>query len=187
MSKTEIVGKVERFLREHAPITEECHAVYLMVELRKLIDEEASPSPYKILRFYADWTVHSRKDRVTSEMKRVITDVFEAAASEIRTRHTLLPNRDAIRAFAYMDALRDDVVALLAEHGIADTMTMPKANWLAFVQRLVKVLEGQPIMTPTEDVETVCFETAREGCVIGRIVFREPIDGFPYYDYMNAY
>jgi hypothetical protein len=51
----------------------------------------------------------------------------------------------------------------------------------------VKVLEGQPIVNPTDDVETICFEPAREGCVIGRIVFRKRIDGFPYYDYMNAY
>jgi len=40
-------------------ITEECQVVYLLVEIRKLLDRDGkNAEPYNSLRLYSDWAVH---------------------------------------------------------------------------------------------------------------------------------
>ena len=69
MSSNEISDKLRAFVDRYCPLTEECHAVYLMVELRKIIDQQQLK--LSLLKFYADWTVHSSKDRITPEVRQV--------------------------------------------------------------------------------------------------------------------
>lgn len=58
MAREEIVEKLDRFLAKHPFFDEDCHAVYLMVEVRKLLEKEAHAN-LLLLKFYCDWTVHT--------------------------------------------------------------------------------------------------------------------------------
>ena len=78
--KLEIVDKLYHFLNSHLPIQEEYEAVYLMVELRKLLDHQDAGIPVKsfqIIRFHADWTVHTQKDQNTSHIQAVMDRLAE--------------------------------------------------------------------------------------------------------------
>lgn len=55
--------------------------VFLFSELRKLI--EAGAKDRKTLKFYCDWILHPQKDRVHSEMRGYIKDVYDNAVSHI--------------------------------------------------------------------------------------------------------
>lgn len=45
------------------PVRTECQVVYLMVELRKLMDRQDATQHYPVLRLFCDWTVHTNIDR----------------------------------------------------------------------------------------------------------------------------
>ncbi len=76
--KPQIIGKLNRFLLKHQPLREECEVVYLMVELRKLLDRDREQSilnNYSLVRFHADWIVHTRKDSITHSMKKIMDNI----------------------------------------------------------------------------------------------------------------
>lgn len=189
MSRSELIDKIEQLLTGHNPVSEECHVVYLMVEIRKIIDQEHSKATYPVLKFYADWAVHSKKDVVTAEMKQVTKDMYDSAVAQINAPYGLLPEGSAnpIRDFAYMEQLKSEMATFLTAQGITDVLTVNKTTWVAFVGLMVKVLENQPIVKPVPEVSELRFEPANVGCVIAIMMFAEPVNGNAYYRYGNAY
>src|SRR3989344_7144973 len=83
MGRTEIIKKLGDFLPAHDPLTEECQVVYLMVEVRKIIDHEKSGATYPLLKFYGDWTVHTEKSYITSEIKQVMEEMYKTEEADI--------------------------------------------------------------------------------------------------------
>jgi len=80
MAREEIIEKLSRFITEHNPITEECHVICIMVQIRKLLDHDQDHwqhGSFTLLRFYCDWTVHTKKDLITDSIKSVLGDVFK--------------------------------------------------------------------------------------------------------------
>jgi hypothetical protein len=53
----DIITKLQRELAR--PVVSECQVVYLLVEIRKIIDAEPDPRPWKALKLYCDWAVHT--------------------------------------------------------------------------------------------------------------------------------
>lgn len=51
MSQPEINHKLMKFLADHVPPSEECHIVYLLVEIRKILDHEESAGTFPLLKF----------------------------------------------------------------------------------------------------------------------------------------
>ena len=137
MARDEIVAKLDSFLRRHAPMTEECHGVYLMVELRKLLQQTNTARQFRIVVFYADWTVHHRKDRTTAEMSAVADALYSSAVSAIRQLQPPRGNVEALRGFIHMDALRSDMAGAFHLHHINDALTTSPAHWAAFARQLV--------------------------------------------------
>jgi hypothetical protein len=187
MGVPEIVSKVDSLLALHSPVTEECHVVYFMVECRKILDQENLNAKLPALKFYADWTVHTRKDRISADMKLVLGQIHTEVIQEIRARETTIPARTAIRSFVYMEALSRDIGELLTSYHLPLSLTADRGQWIAFVKLLVKVLENQPIIEPVAGIKEFCFLNSADGCVIGHLAFEAPVDGFPHYNYMNAY
>jgi hypothetical protein len=75
MSRPAIIDKLDYFLRKHMPPDEECFAVYLLVEIRKVMEHDKSASnPF--LKFYADWSVHTSKDRLTPQMEQILNEIY---------------------------------------------------------------------------------------------------------------
>ena len=187
MAREEIIEKLDFFLKEHAPFTEENHAVYLMVEIRKILDHEKDhrqKGDFSLLRFYCDWTVHTEKTRITDDMRSIMDVVYKDAKSHIEApamRKAMSP----VMKFAYMDKLKDQITSFLGQRGL--DMALVGNGWLPFVQLLVRVLENQPINNPTDDIALFSFVPAAERCVRGVVYFKEPINGYDHYKFANAY
>jgi len=81
--KPQIIEKLNKFLENHTPFKEECQAVYLMVELRKLLDREkedrknTNEKYFPLIRFYCDWTVHTSKKYKTEAISGVMNKINE--------------------------------------------------------------------------------------------------------------
>ena len=187
MAREEIIEKLADFLNRHNPLIEECHVVYLMVEIRKVLDHEKDhrqDGDFSLLRFYCDWTVHTEKTRITDNMRSIMDAVFKDAKSHIEAP-AMRGSMSPVMQFAYMDKLKEQMGSFLKARGLNTAIV--SNSWLPFVQLLVKVLENQPINNPTDDVVLFSFVPAAERCVQGVIIFKQPINGYDHYKFANAY
>ena len=186
MSQQEIINKLDDFLRIHPQLTEECQVVYLMVEIRKIIDHEKSSSTYPLLKFYSDWTVHTEKDHISPEIQQMMEAIYKTAKSDI-ANPALRKAGSPIMQFAYMEGLGQEMKSFLENHGVDPSLATKKDKWIEFVKLLVKILENQPINNPSANIESFFFEPANAGCVIGVLKFKNPIGEQPLYRFGNAY
>lgn len=192
MAKDEIVEKLKRFLEVHTPLMEECHVVYLMVQIRKILDHERQVGglAFPLLRFYCDWTVHTEKERITPSMKTIMEDIFASVRFQITNGPFAKRNQNSVTQFAYMAQLRVEAQQFAARHDLGSSWT--DEGWLHFVQLLVKVLANQPIVKPIDDIEIFSFLPAADECVGCLVKFTNHISGhdgnqYDHYTYYNAY
>lgn len=185
MAREEIIEKLNNFLIKHNPFDEESQVVYLMVEIRKVIDREKNSVKYPLLKFYTDWIVHTEKDHITTEIRQIMEEMYETAKAEIINSLKRKSGSPIIR-FAYMEDLYKEMEQFLKKYNINTALT-GKEVWLQFVQLLVKVLQNQPIKNPIDDVVSFYFASTAPNCVHGIIIFSQPINGFNYYQFANVY
>lgn len=187
MAREEIIEKLNKFLINHNPFTEECQIVYLMVEIRKILDHERSNNPQNNstpLRFYCDWTVHTEKTKITDNIRTIMDKVFQDVKSQIEQPYSVQA-MSPVMQFAYMDKLKDEMFRFLKNRDMNTDLV--GNHWLPFVQLLVRVLENQPIKNPTDEIELFSFIPAADRCVRGIIKFKRPINGYDHYTFANAY
>jgi hypothetical protein len=136
----EIVRKLNEFLDAHDLFKEECEAVYLMVELRKLIHQEHRREEFAIIRFYCDWTVHSSKERNQVDIK-VIMEKLNKSLS----KGNPYPKEDIFN-FLTLPELRKEMVVLFERHSLRAKLYQDENHWTHFVNVLIQVLADQPII-----------------------------------------
>jgi hypothetical protein len=154
----EIVDKLNKFLTNHVPFKEECEAVYLMVELRKLIDREVKDQ-YRLVRFYCDWTVHPIKNhnnRFISEVKSIIDEVFEASSIDF-----------------LMPTFRTEMLSLFTTYDLLGELCTDKAAWKHFVNVFVQVLADQPIVEPKLGLSSFRYESGSQDHIVVEITFND--------------
>ncbi len=185
MGRIEIINKLNTFLDKHASFTEECHILYLLVEIRKVLDRENNHK-YPILRFYCNWSVHTDK-HPDKEMETLMDDIYKDIKKEI-INPALVGMRGKIKviSFMYMEDLQEEMLKFLQEYQLPTSLT-ERSNWLEFVKLFVKILADQPINTPSADIKQFTFLPASNGCVCGRIDFVKNIGQYGYYQFGNAH
>ena len=153
----EIIRKLNEFLDTHDPIKEECEAVYLMVELRKLLDREHGRDQFPKIRFYCDWTVHTSKDRNLAAIQDIM-EKLEKSFSNGSPHST----QDA-SSFFLLSELREEMSDLFSRHGLRANLYQDDKRWTHFVDVLIQVLADQPITTPFKGISSVSFVPGNAG------------------------
>src|SRR5713101_7084358 len=74
MTQSAIAAKLETLLAKG--IESECDALYLMVEVRKLLEQQEAKKQYEYLAFHCDWAVHPT---LTGPTAQKILEQFDAA------------------------------------------------------------------------------------------------------------
>src|SRR3989344_8041519 len=111
--RAQIVEKLDKFLTEHQ-MKEEVEVVYLLVELRKLLDREREQNhsdSYPLVRFHADWAVHTKKDHITPTMKEIMAKIDASIDT--------YPKNGNID-FLLLPEFRNELEKLLNEYGMPD-------------------------------------------------------------------
>jgi hypothetical protein len=168
--KDEITYKLSDFLDSNRLFTHESHIVCILVELRKLLDHYNADAP--LLRFYADWPVHTRKDRISSAFRKVAETLYLNAKTDIEDKYPQSSETySPIGAFAHGDTLARELQTFLLVHQLPSDLTRDAKTWASFAKLLIKVLEDQPIIRPCDGVKSMSFERAAENAVILRLDF----------------
>ncbi len=185
MSVFQITKKVTALLG--TGFTDESQVVYLMVETRKFIDHISGGTTYPVLKFYADWCVHTKKDKITLEIKALSEKMYAHAVATIMSQGVVAADSSPIKDFVYMEDLKIELKSFLQNNGLPTGLVDDKKNWVQLVSLLVKVLEEQPIINPCSEVKTISFEPANENCVAVTMVFNSPVGGYYNFTLKNVY
>jgi len=188
MSQPEITDKLNEHLARHDPMTEECHVVYLMVELRKFLDRFEDGRRWKagLIRFYCNWTLHTSKDGDSKNMAPIMKRIYKDIRTELKggqktTKHT------PVVGFLEMEDLRASMLEFFREHHINLALIKRNESWRAFVLHMVSILADQPIENPIDEIAQFLFHPPENGRIRGSIILTDGIEGVDkkiYYKYV---
>lgn len=161
--KTTIVEKLDKFLKQETLLKEEYGVVYLMVELRKLLEWDNLSNEYPLVRFHADWTVHIKKDKITAIMKKIMEKID----------NSLSPYpKDGNMDFLLMPEFRTELIKLLNKYNLPDSFLKSEKGWLDFVMAVIQVLADQPIINPSKNIAEFRYVDVKKEGVMATIDFR---------------
>jgi hypothetical protein len=150
VSKPSIIQKLGEHLSLHMPPSEECHVLYLMAEIRKVLDRDNSSKTYKPLRFYANWCVHAKLDRPNKFINKA-ADEIEGEMQDCIDAKTEVVKGPKLSGFLSMEALRNAFKAFLGDNGLPTQITDAE-NWEWFQALLVEIVSEQPIIGPSDRI-----------------------------------
>ncbi|MBI2036590.1 hypothetical protein HYT17_03095 [Candidatus Microgenomates bacterium] len=150
MAREEIIEKLDKFLAKYSVPDEECYVVYLLVEIRKLLEREGSPK-FPLVRFYCDWTVHTKKDRSLQAIKEIVDRIDGCFSIQ---SHYLLKS-DEIFNFLKMAELRKEFNQLFKRYNLQTNILGGDISWASFVDTLTKALSEQPILNPKAGIKSI--------------------------------
>jgi len=164
--KVQVIEKLNKFLNERPRIKEEFEVIYIMVELRKLLDREResnSLDKYSLVRFHADWALHTRKDKITPSIIEIMTNISNSIDP--------YPKNDDID-FLLLPEFRKELSKLLKTYDLPNEFCIDDNKWINFMIVLAQVLADQPIVNPTDDISEFRYiDIKREG-IMANIDFK---------------
>ena len=111
----DIIGK----LREHLskPVDTECSVVYLLAEIRKLLDrDKPDPKPFA-LWMYCHWALHVdlTKSNTTRRFLKQVDDFITSIVAGFPPNgtYTLIDSHNLFEDFVYLDAFRTQLRDIL--------------------------------------------------------------------------
>ena len=146
MNKKIVVDKLNSFLTKHSIFREECEVIYLMVQIRKILDFKDSKYPYKTLRFYCNWVLHIKLSNKWTT--KLLSNMLESAVDSRESGHDNA--RSVIKLcsdFLKVNTLKEELELFNKEHGLLLDLSGNKL-W-KFARLLLGIIEGC----------TVCFES----------------------------
>jgi hypothetical protein len=169
----QLVEKLNRLLTDRRTFSE-AEVVYFLVESRKLLDRqrEDGNNVFPLLRFYADWSVHTAKEYRLESIQAIVEKLASMEVNRF-SNATYIPDRLKPQVdFIYMTALRDEVNNCLRYFGITDPFD-DEPVWISFVISLTAILQEQPIVRPHSAVEEIRYEESAPGSSVLVVVFSD--------------
>jgi len=164
--KARIVEELNEFLSKRPQIREKSEVVYLMVELRKLLDREREHNGsdlYTLVRFYADWTLHTKKNRITPAIKKIMLDINNSIDTY---------PKDGNIDFLLLPKFRRKLTQLLQKYDLPNEFCKNDDGWIDFMVALTQVLADQPIVNPTENIAEFRYVNVKREGVMATINFK---------------
>ena len=169
--KQDIEIKLTNFLKTRVPFTEACHVVYLLVEIRKILDHKKTGG-YPLLRFYADWCVHTEKDKITKQIKAIMENILKEIKRGMlnKSQSKPDPNLLCVYSFISMCELKKEMKLFLEECGLPNDLIRLE-EWNSLQEILPSILADQPIIKPCDGIRKFAFTQADRGSIKIEIVY----------------
>ena len=126
-------------------LTSESQVVYILVEIRKIINEHDKDEEFKypVLSFFCDWVVHTRMDRRSAaSMLDAFQNFFRGldAHLEIKKPTNFYP-------FVMFMVLRRQLKLFFKRNDLPDSLTDVSDNWKKFLMLLKSIIADCPIVS----------------------------------------
>jgi hypothetical protein len=165
MMEIAILRKLKRELAQD--ISTEGQVVYILVEIRKLIEQTDESRQYETLYFYCSWAVHTR---MTKAVANKMLEKFDEAYSLLRNRGLDELPREISNGIQEMTAMRRfhrQLSDFLRKHELERSIV--DNQWTAFLRLYASIIEDCPLTVKGESKKLrnvkkviVCVDDARE-------------------------
>jgi hypothetical protein len=150
---TDTMNIIEKLKAElNKGITTEPQVVYLMAEIRKLLEQQGAKKQYEYLTFHCDWVLHSKLHGTTAQK---ILKQFDAANIHLKTGIELhsLPSklRNEIDRISRMELFTEECSQFLAANGLPSLDTTRPDGWAHFLHLYGKIVEDCPLVMSTKN------------------------------------
>lgn len=136
-----IVEKLRAFLAQ--PVDSECKVVYLLCEVRKLLERSDNRPP--ALWLYCCWALHVElKKKPTLELLNKIDTLLENHRKRDLDQEELRMQHELFRELLFFDSFREQLRELLRFYDVPQTICDDE-NWRTFLRHYVRVIEEVPL------------------------------------------
>ena len=165
MAPPAIIAKLNRLLDN--PIDSECKVVYLLCEVRKLLEQNVlAPERPFALKMYCHWALHVALDhpKTTSPFLKQVDDYVHGklvGPEDFRAEHRM------VQDFLTLNTLRGQLSAFCQLNGICPDLTESDDRWAEFVTHYAGVIEDGSLEIRgqnhgMEHVKRVIFRKGRD-------------------------
>lgn len=123
------------------PITTERQVVYILCQVRKIVDRDSNKQRWKSLKLYCDWAMHpdltfdSRTRPFIQEIENYLLATLSPEGIGVsEAQHA------AIQRLVYLDGFRDDLHTFLGEQGLPHDLTSDNTRWNDFLRQYSGVI-----------------------------------------------
>jgi hypothetical protein len=154
----DIVSKLNRELGE--PITSERQVVYILVELRKLLELQKTLDDYWTLKLCSDWAVHPVLDRATAQ---VIVSRFDDYEAKYRRDNVGVSQAEMpeLTDFVEHKAFRSELIAACQRYEVSAGAFLDDASWRSFLVHYTEIVRDCPFEAKSETTTYVTRVTAQ--------------------------
>lgn len=149
MNKQAVIDKLKNFLNKHPIFSEECEVIYLMVQIRKILDYKNSRCPYSTLRFYCNWVLHNElsQERTT----KLLSNMLESCIDDKKSGHDNARNIKLYNSdFFKLNTLKKEFRVFIEENTLPTDLLKNK-NWWEFAKLLLEIIKECIVyFVPTE-------------------------------------
>ncbi len=140
---------IVRKLRDHLSlrIKTECAVVYLLAQVRKLLDPEKRGDKWFALTMYCNWALHVNLTwpKTTKEfLERVDAFILKTVHpydENPGTVFSFIDEHHLFREFVYLDSFRYQLRELLERHNLPTTLCEDNSEWFTFLSAYAGVIE----------------------------------------------
>ena len=141
MARHSIVEKLHSVLT--LPIDTEMQVVYILVELRKLLEYDDKKHLYPVLNFYGNWVVHTKLS-ASPVADRIVRLFDEVMYRKVNDAVDLKLEEEAVEFFNET-SLREQLGTFLESVGLPTAICTDDMNWQDFRKKLAGVIEDAPL------------------------------------------
>jgi hypothetical protein len=140
--KNDIVAKLNRELDEE--IVTDRQVVYILVEARKLLEQQQTLDSFRAFKLCGDWAVHPKLRGPDSQL---VLGYFDAYESEFQNSGATMAEFQLapLHDFVSHRRFRADFIEALAPHGVNVDRLASDTFWRAFIQHYSSVIQDCPL------------------------------------------
>jgi len=142
------------------PIGSERQVVYILVELRKLLELMGTLDNYETLKLCCDWAVHPKLDRQAAQRIVKLFDAYEAKNRQERigVQQADMPE---LSGFLEHNVFRREMVAACEANQVPAAPLLDDDWWRSFLVHYTEVVKDCPIEAKAENTTYVARVTAQ--------------------------
>lgn len=171
--KDEIVGKLIPVVSE--PVDSECKVVYLLCEVRKLLEKYPPDPPPIALKLYCHWALHidlTNPGTTGPLLDRVDAFVGRALVGGLDIIADLAMCRD----FLFLDTFRQQLGIMLSSFDLPTTLCDEDQCWSVFIAQYARVIQDGSLscesrVNPLKHVRKVVFNKGQRKRADGFVPF----------------
>ena len=150
--KNDIVAKLNREFE--AEIQSERQVVYILVETRKLLEQQNTLRDFGALRLCSDWAVHPKLDRSDAQAVLQHFDAYEIEYQKSGATVTEF-QCEPLNDFMTLKGFRAKFIEALSPYGINVDRLASDAFWQPFIQHYMAVIQDCPLEAKENNTQLV--------------------------------